>query len=99
MALPALAGCGKTLTEDELQEDQRQLARGLAGRGAEGRGGGRGQERQGRRGDQDRGRQARGRLDGRVQEDLVGKRVDPKEMDCLLGAKTIDEINKCSEQP
>jgi hypothetical protein len=32
-------------------------------------------------------------------KDLVGKRADPKEIDCLLSAKTIDEINKCSEQP
>ena len=30
-------------------------------------------------------------------QELMGRRVDPKEMDCLLKAKTIAEINKCSE--
>ena len=30
-------------------------------------------------------------------KELAGRRVDPKEMACLLKAKTIAEINKCSE--
>jgi hypothetical protein len=30
-------------------------------------------------------------------KDLIGKRVEQKELDCLLGAKTIAQINKCSE--
>lgn len=30
-------------------------------------------------------------------KELMGRRVDPKEMDCLLGAKSIAEINKCAE--
>ena len=29
-------------------------------------------------------------------KELMGRRVDPKEMDCLLSAKTIAQINKCS---
>jgi len=29
-------------------------------------------------------------------KELMGRRVDPKEMDCLLKAKTIAQINKCS---
>lgn len=28
--------------------------------------------------------------------ELMGRRVDPKEMECLLKARTIAEINKCS---
>src|SRR5271166_545197 len=29
--------------------------------------------------------------------ELMGRRVEPKEMDCLLQAKTLAAINKCSE--
>lgn len=29
-------------------------------------------------------------------KELMGRRVDQKEMDCLLEAKTIAEINKCA---
>ena len=34
---------------------------------------------------------------GECKKELMGRRVEPKEMDCLLRAKTIPEINKCSE--
>jgi hypothetical protein len=30
-------------------------------------------------------------------KDLIGRRAEPKEMDCLLHAKTIAQITKCSE--
>jgi len=30
-------------------------------------------------------------------KELMGRRVEPKEMDCLLQAKTIADINKCGE--
>jgi hypothetical protein len=30
-------------------------------------------------------------------KELMGRRVEPKEMDCLLHAKTIDAITKCTE--
>src|SRR4051794_28553671 len=30
-------------------------------------------------------------------KELMGRRVDPKEMDCLRQARTIAAINKCSE--
>ena len=30
-------------------------------------------------------------------KELMGRRVEPKEMDCLLQAKTLGAINKCSE--
>jgi hypothetical protein len=30
-------------------------------------------------------------------KELMGRRVDPKEMDCLLKAKSIAEVNKCAE--
>jgi hypothetical protein len=30
-------------------------------------------------------------------KDLIGRRAEPKEMDCLLQAKTLGAINKCSE--
>jgi hypothetical protein len=29
-------------------------------------------------------------------KELMGRRVEPKELDCLFSAKTIAEINKCS---
>jgi hypothetical protein len=29
-------------------------------------------------------------------KELEGRRVDAKEMDCLLGAKTIGDVNKCA---
>ncbi len=29
--------------------------------------------------------------------ELLGRRVEPKEMDCLLSAKTLGAISKCSE--
>ncbi len=29
-------------------------------------------------------------------KELMGRRVEPREMDCLLKARTIAEINKCS---
>ncbi len=29
-------------------------------------------------------------------KDLLGRKADPKEMDCLLKAKTIDDVSKCS---
>jgi len=30
-------------------------------------------------------------------KELQGRRVDPKEMDCLMKAKSIEQINKCAE--
>jgi hypothetical protein len=30
-------------------------------------------------------------------KELMGRRAEPKEMDCLLRAKTLGAINKCSE--
>jgi hypothetical protein len=30
-------------------------------------------------------------------KDLIGRRAEPKEMDCLLRAKTLSQITKCSE--
>jgi len=30
-------------------------------------------------------------------KELLGRRVDPKEMECLLKAKTIEQITKCAE--
>jgi hypothetical protein len=30
-------------------------------------------------------------------KELMGRRVEPKEMDCLLHAKTIADINKCGD--
>lgn len=35
---------------------------------------------------------------GECKKELMGRRVDPREMDCLLKSKTIAEINKCAEQ-
>jgi hypothetical protein len=29
-------------------------------------------------------------------KELMGRRADPKEMDCLLSAKTLGDINKCA---
>lgn len=34
---------------------------------------------------------------GECKKELMGRRVEPKEMECLLQAKTVDDINKCSE--
>lgn len=34
---------------------------------------------------------------GECKKELMGRRVEPKEMDCLLGAKTLGDISKCSE--
>lgn len=36
---------------------------------------------------------------GECKKELMGRRVDPKEMDCLLKARTIGEINKCASAP
>ena len=33
----------------------------------------------------------------KCKKELMGRRVDPKEMDCLLKAKSIAQINKCAE--
>jgi hypothetical protein len=30
-------------------------------------------------------------------KELQGRRVEPKEIECLLGAKSLAQINKCSE--
>ncbi len=30
-------------------------------------------------------------------KDLVGRRADPKEIDCLLASKTVAEVGKCAE--
>ncbi len=34
---------------------------------------------------------------GECKKELMGRRVEPKEMDCLLQAKTIADIDKCGE--
>lgn len=31
-------------------------------------------------------------------KELVGRRVDKQEMDCLLASKTLDQISKCAER-
>src|SRR5262245_2938770 len=30
-------------------------------------------------------------------KELMGRRIDPKELDCLADAQSIEQINKCSE--
>lgn len=35
---------------------------------------------------------------GECRGELAGRRADKKEMECLLAAKTLDELTKCSEK-
>jgi hypothetical protein len=34
---------------------------------------------------------------GECKKELMGRRVEPKEMECLFKARTIAEVNKCAE--
>src|SRR5436309_2323576 len=34
---------------------------------------------------------------GQCKKELLGRRVDPKEVDCLVNAKSIDAISRCAE--
>jgi hypothetical protein len=96
-AVVAVAGCGRTVTESDCSEVKENMR---AAWSAEARKAApadpAGAERAG----------AVIRAEGdklvndwmsECKKELMGRRVEPKEMDCLLHAKTIDAINKCGE--
>jgi hypothetical protein len=95
--LPALAGCGRTVSEDDcthIRDNMRAAWTAEAKKAA---------PTDGAIADK---AAAVVRSEGdklvsdwmaECKKELMGRRVDPKEMDCLFKAKTVADINKCSE--
>lgn len=90
-----LAGCGRTVTEDDCNKIKDNMREAWATESKKASTDGPGAEK------------AAGviRTEGEkltvdwmaeCKKELMGRRVDPKEMDCLLKARSIAQINKCS---
>lgn len=101
-----LAGCGRTMTEDDcrrvgesLQQAWRDEVQKANPDGGKGQGQGQGQASAKAAGVV-RSEEERLVSDwaAECKRDLVGKRVDEKELACLLGAKSLEQIGKCSER-
>ncbi|MCC6558375.1 MAG: hypothetical protein IT372_36005 [Polyangiaceae bacterium] len=94
----AAAGCGRSMTEDDCRkvgENMRQAweaeakkAAPIEGTGAEKAAGVVKSEQE----------KLLSEWLSECKKELQGRRVDAKEMDCLLAAKTLDEITRCSER-
>jgi hypothetical protein len=91
------AGCGKTVTDEDCRKIgehmitvwQSESAKAASPDGA----------------DSDRaknvikgeGDKLVGEWSSECKKELMGRRVDTKEIDCLLGAKSFEQVNKCAE--
>src|SRR4051812_32082097 len=98
-ALVALAGCGKTLTEDDckrIADNMREVWQAESQKAAVADGASSDKAAAVIKTEGDK---LVGDWSGECKKDLSGKRVDPREVDCLLSAKTIAQINKCSSEP
>ena len=91
-------GCGKTVTDEDCRKIGEQMvavwqsesAKAAASDGS----------------DSDRaknvikgeGDKLAGEWSSECKKELVGRGVDSKEIDCLLGAKSFEQVNKCADQ-
>ena len=96
-AATAALGCGKTVTDDDcrkvgenmLQVWQAESAKAASADGAD--------SEKARNVIKSEGDKLVADWSTECKKELMGRRVDPKEMDCLLKAKSIEQINKCAE--
>ena len=95
LALLLLSGCGRTVTEADCNKIKDNMREAWSAEAKRAKGDGPGAEKA----------EAVIKSEGdrltvdwmaECKKELMGRRVEPKEMDCILGARTIAEINKCS---
>lgn len=93
----AVAGCGKTVTDDDcrkvgenmLQVWQTESAKAASADGAD--------SEKARNVIKSEGDKLVADWTTECKKELLGRRADPKEITCLLGAKSIEQVNKCAE--
>jgi hypothetical protein len=93
----AAVGCGKTMTDDScrkvgenmLQVWQTESAKAVSTDGAD--------SEKARNVIKSEGDKLVNDWSTECKKELLGRRVDPKELDCLLAATSIEQINKCAE--
>lgn len=91
------AGCGKTVTDDDcrkvgenmLQVWQIESAKAASSDGAD--------SEKARNVIKSEGDKLVADWSTECKKELMGRRVDPREIDCLLQAKSIEQVNKCAE--
>ena len=91
------AGCGKTVTDDDcrkvgenmLQIWQSESAKAASTDGAD--------SEKARNVIKSEGDKLVADWSTECKKELLGRRADPREIDCLLVAKSIEQINKCAE--
>ncbi|MFT3771307.1 MAG: hypothetical protein QM820_38315 [Minicystis sp.] len=90
-----LSGCGRTVSEDDCLKVKENMREAWAAESKKAATEGPGAEKAAAvvRAE---GEKLVGDWMAECKKELMGRRVDPKEMDCLLKAKTIAQINKCS---
>ena len=91
----AALGCGKTITEDDckkITDNMREVWAAEAKKAAPSEGADKATGVIRSEGDK-----LTADWTAECKKELVGRRVDPKEMDCLLKAKSVEQIAKCAE--
>ncbi len=91
------AGCGKTVTDEDcrkvgenmLQVWQTESAKAASTDGAD--------SEKARNVIKSEGDKLVADWSTECKKELLGRRADPKEITCLLGAKSIEQVNKCAE--
>ena len=91
------AGCGKTVTDEDcrkvgenmLQVWQTESAKAASTDGAD--------SEKARNVIKSEGDKLVADWSTECKKELLGRRADPKEIACLLGAKSIEQVNKCAE--
>ena len=93
----ALTGCGRTMTDDDCRrvaDNMLQVWQSEAKKSAPENGPG---VEKAAAVIKTEGEKLVGDWSAECKKELVDRRVDPRELDCLLSAKSIEQINKCAE--
>jgi hypothetical protein len=97
LAAVALGGCGRTMTDDDCKkvaDNMLTVWQAEAKKSAPESGPG---VEKAAAVIKSEGEKLVGEWSAECKKELVDRRVDPRELDCLLGAKSIEQINKCAE--
>ena len=97
LAVSTAAGCGKTVTDDDCRkvgENMLLVWRSESARAASTDGA---DSEKARNVIKSEGDKLVAEWSTECKKELMGRRVDPKEMDCLLNAKSIEHVNRCAE--
>jgi hypothetical protein len=97
LALGSSAGCGRTITDDDckkIADNMHEVWASEAKKAAPPDGVGASRAASVLK---QEGEKLTADWSAECKKELLGRRADPKEMECLLAAKSVDQLTKCAE--